>query len=143
MNSYNPISMKLQLAKTIGESVGKLLTKTTIRCEEYEPRYKIDKNTINIYNFACRDEHGYIDTTDFIELQPTNASYNLIGLKSRSIWVREIPLQNKEKREIIINAIRKILVETNQAAESSYITILKDLSILVASDDWSDDHEIL
>ena len=143
MNTFNPISMKLQLAKTIGESVGKLLTKTTIPCEEYEPRYKIDKNTITIYNFACSDEHGYIDTTDFIELQPTNASYNLIGPKSRTIWVRESPLQNKEKREIIINAIRKILVETNQASEMDNIYILKDLTLLVTSDDWSDNHEIL
>jgi hypothetical protein len=52
-------------------------------------------------------------------------------------------LENNEQREIIINAIREALIETNQASEMDNIYILKDLSILVASDDWSDEHDIL
>ena len=139
----SPIYAKLYLAKTIGESLGKSLAKMTIRREEYAPRYKIEKDSITIYNFSYVDEHGYTDTTDFIELAPTNETYNLLDCKSRKIIINKNTLENKEEREIIINAIRAALIETNQASEMDNIYILKDLSILVASDDWSDDHELL
>jgi hypothetical protein len=115
----------------------------TIRREEYSPRYKIEKDSITIYNFSYVDEHGYTDTTDFIELAPTNETYNLLDYKSRKIIINKNTLENKEEREIIINAIRAALIETNQASEMDNIYILKDLSILVASDDWSDNHDIL
>ena len=134
---------KLYLAKSIGESIGKSLAKMTIRYEEYAPRYKIEKDSITIYNFSYVDEHGYTDTTDFIELAPTNETYNLLDYKSRKIIINKNTLENKEEREIIINAIRAALIETNQASEMDNIYILKDLSILVASDDWSDNHDIL
>jgi hypothetical protein len=134
---------KLYLAKSIGESLGKSLAKMTIRYEEYAPRYKIEKDSITIYNFTCVDEHGYTDTSDFIELAPTRESYNLLDNKSRKIIINKNTLENKEQREIIINAIRAALIETNQASEMDNIYILKDLSILVASDDWSDNHELL
>ena len=139
----SPIYAKLYLAKTIGESLGKSLAKMTIRREEYAPRYKIEKDSITIYNFSYVDEHGYTDTTDFIELAPTNETYNLLDCKSRKIIINKNTLENKEEREIIINAIRAALIETNQASEMDNIYILKDLSILVASDDWSDNHDIL
>ena len=139
----NPVYAKLYLAKSIGESIGKSLAKMTIRYEEYAPRYKIEKDSITIYNFSCVDEHGYTDTTDFIELAPTNETYNLLDYKSRKIIINKNTLENKEEREIIINAIRAALIETNQASEMDNIYILKDLSILVASDDWSDNHELL
>jgi hypothetical protein len=139
----NPVYAKLYLAKSIGESLGKSLAKMTIRREEYSPRYKIEKNSITIYNFSYVDEHGYTDTTDFIELTPTNETYNLLDYKSRKIIINKNTLENKEQREIIINAIRAALIETNQASEMDNIYILKDLSILVASDDWSDNHDIL
>ena len=139
----SPIYAKLYLAKTIGESLGKSLAKMTIRREEYAPRYKIEKDSITIYNFSYVDEHGYTDTTDFIELAPTNETYNLLDCKSRKIIINKNTLENKEEREIIINAIRAALIETNQASEMDNIYILKDLSILVASDDWSGDHDIL
>jgi lactate dehydrogenase-like 2-hydroxyacid dehydrogenase len=139
----SPIYAKLYLAKTIGESLGKLLAKMTIRYEEYAPRYKIEKDKITIYNFTCVDEHGYTDTSDFIELAPTNETYNLLNNKSHKIIINKNTLENKEQREIIINAIRAALIETNQASEMDNIYILKDLSILVASDDWSDNHDIL
>ena len=139
----NPVYAKLYLAKSIGESLGKSLAKMTIRREEYSPRYKIEKNSITIYNFSYVDEHGYTDTTDFIELAPTNETYNLLDYKSRKIIINKNTLENKEQREIIINAIRAALIETNQASEMDNIYILKDLSILVASDDWSDNHELL
>ena len=139
----NPVYAKLYLAKTIGESLGKSLAKMTIRREEYAPRYKIEKDSITIYNFSYVDEHGYTDTTDFIELAPTNETYNLLDCKSRKIIINKNTLENKEEREIIINAIRAALIETNQASEMDNIYILKDLSILVASDDWSDNHDIL
>ena len=139
----SPIYAKLYLAKTIGESLGKSLAKMTIRREEYTPRYKIEKDSITIYNFSYVDEHGYTDTTDFIELAPTNETYNLLDCKSRKIIINKNTLENKEEREIIINAIRAALIETNQASEMDNIYILKDLSILVASDDWSDNHDIL
>jgi hypothetical protein len=139
----SPIYAKLYLAKTIGELLGKSLAKMTIRYEEYAPRYKIDKEKITIYNFTCVDEHGYTDTTDFIELAPTNETYNLLNNKSHKIIINKNTLENKEQREIIINAIRAALIETNQASEMDNIYILKDLSILVASDDWSDSHDIL
>ena len=139
----SPIYAKLYLAKTIGESLGKSLAKMTIRREEYAPRYKIEKDSITIYNFSYVDEHGYTDTTDFIELAPTNETYNLLDYKSRKIIINKNNLENKEEREIIINAIRAALIETNQASEMDNIYILKDLSILVASDDWSDNHDIL
>jgi hypothetical protein len=76
-------------------------------------------------------------------LVPTNETYNLLDKKSRKIIVDKNTLENKEQREVIINAIRAALTETNQASEMDNIYILKDLSILVASDDWSDEHEIL
>jgi hypothetical protein len=139
----NPVYAKLYLAKSIGESLGKSLAKMTIRREEYSPRYKIEKDSITIYNFSYVDEHGYTDTTDFIELAPTNETYNLLDYKSRKIIINKNNLENKEEREIIINAIRAALIETNQASEMDNIYILKDLSILVASDDWSDNHDIL
>jgi hypothetical protein len=139
----NPVYAKLYLAKSIGESIGKSLAKMTIHCEEYAPRYKIEKDSITIYNFSCVDEHGYTDTSDFIELAPTNETYNLLDYKSRKIIINKNTLENKEQREIIINAIRAALIETNQASEMDNIYILKDLSILVASDDWSDNHDIL
>ena len=139
----SPIYAKLYLAKSIGESLGKSLAKMTIRWEEYTPRYKIEKDNITIYNFSYVDEHGYTDTTDFIELVPTNETYNLLDYKSRKIIINKNTLENKEQREIIINAIRAALIETNQASEMDNIYILKDLSILVASDDWSDNHELI
>ena len=139
----NPVYAKLYLAKTIGESLGKSLAKMTIRREEYAPRYKIEKDNITIYNFSYVDEHGYTDTTDFIELVPTNETYNLLDYKSRKIIINKNTLENKEQREIIINAIRAALIDTNQASEMDNIYILKDLSILVASDDWSDNHELI
>jgi hypothetical protein len=139
----NPVYAKLYLAKSIGESLGKSLAKMTIRREEYSPRYKIEKDSITIYNFSYVDEHGYTDTTDFIELTPTNETYNLLDYKSRKIIINKNTLENKEQREIIINAIRAALIEMNQASEMDNIYILKDLSILVASDDWSDNHDIL
>ena len=126
----SPIYTKLYLVKTIGE----MFAKTT---PQYEPHYTIDKNNITIYNFVD------IDTSNFIELVPTNETYNLLDKKSRKIIVDKNTLENKEQREIIINAIRAALTETNQASEMDNIYILKDLSILVASDDWSDEHEIL
>ena len=139
----SPIYAKLYLAKSIGESLGKSLAKMTIRWEEYTPRYKIEKDNITIYNFSYVDEYGYTDTTDFIELVPTNETYNLLDYKSRKIIINKNTLENKEQREIIINAIRAALIETNQASEMDNIYILKDLSILVASDDWSDNHELI
>ena len=139
----SPIYTKLYLANSIGESLGKSLVKMIIRREEYAPCYKIEKDSITIYNFSYVDEHGYIDTSNFIELVPTNETYNLLDKKSRKIIVDKNTLENKEQREIIINAIRAALTETNQASEMDNIYILKDLSILVASDDWSDEHEIL
>lgn len=139
----SPIYTKLHLIETIGKSIGKSLAKMTIGWEEYAPRYKIEKDSITIYNFSYVDEHGYTDTTDFIELAPTPETYNLLDYKSRKIIINKNTLENKEQREIIINSIRKALIETNQASEMDNIYILKDLSILVASDDWSDNHDIL
>ena len=139
----NPVYTKLDLIETIGKSIGKSLTKMTIRREEYTPRYKIEKDSITIYNFSYVDEHGYTDTSDFIELAPTKETYNLLGPKTHKIIVHKNSLENKEQREIIIKAIRAALIETNQASEMDNIYILKDLSILVASDDWSDEHEML
>ena len=139
----NPVYAKLYLAKSIGDSIGKSLAKLTIRYEEYAPRYKIEKDSITVYNFSYVDEHGYTDTSDFIELAPTNETYNLLDYKSRKIIINKNTLENKEEREIIINAIRAALIETNQASEMDNIYILKDLSTLVASDDWSDNHDIL
>jgi hypothetical protein len=76
-------------------------------------------------------------------LVPTRESYNLLDNKSRKISVRKCALFDKKQREIIINTIRAALIETNQASEMDNIYILKDLSILVSSDDWSKNHEIL
>jgi hypothetical protein len=131
----SPIYTKIHLAKVVGELLlGKSLA---------EPRYTIDKQCITIYNFVSVDENGYQDTQDFIELAPTSESYNLLDNKSRKISVRKCALFDKEQREIIINAIRVALVETNQSSQTSNIYILKDLSILVSSDDWSENHEML
>ena len=125
------------------DTIAKSLFKHTMRYEEKQPRYTIDNHLITIYNFVCVDENGYQDTQDFIELAPTCESYNLLNNKSRKILVRKCTLFDKEQREIIVNAIRAALIETNQASEMDNIYILKDLSILVASDDWSDEHELL
>jgi len=140
----SPIYTKLHLIETIGKSIGKSLLNVINRDTKCEPQYNIDEDSITIYNFSPVDEHGYIDTTtDFIELVPTNETYNLIGPKTHKIIINKNTLENKEQREIIIKAIRAALIETNQASEMDNIYILKDLSILVASDDWSDDHEML
>jgi len=139
----SPIYTKLHLIETIGKSIGKLLLNVINRDKKCETQYNIDKDSIIIHNFTCADEHGYIDTTNFIELVPTNETYNLLGPKTHKIIVHKNSLENKEEREIIINTIRAALIETNQASEMDNIYILKDLSILVASDDWSDDHEML
>ena len=125
------------------DTIAKTLFKHTMRYEEKQPRYTIDNQRITIYNFSCVDEHGYTDTQDFIELAPTCESYNLLDNKSRKISVRKCALFDKKQREIIVNAIRAALIETNQASQTSNIYILKDLSILVSSDDWSENHEIL
>ena len=139
----SPIYTKLHLIETIGKSIGKLLLKAINSDTKCEPQYNINEDSITIYNFSPVDEHGYIDTTDFIELVPTNETYNLLGPKTHKIIVNKNTLENKEQREIIIKAIRAALIETNQASEMDNIYILKDLSILVASDDWSDNHDIL
>jgi len=136
----SPIYTKLHLIETIGKSIGKSLLNAINSETKCEPQYNIDENSITIYNFASVD---YIDTTDFIELVPTNETYNLLNYKSRKIITDKNSLENKEKRETIIKAIRAALIETNQASEMDNIYILKDLSILVASDDWSDKHDIL
>ena len=125
------------------DTIAKSLFKHTMRYEEKQPRYTIDKERITIYNFVSVDENGYQDTQDFIELAPTGESYNLLDKKSRKISVRKCALFDKQQREIIVNAIREALIETNQASQTSNIYILKDLSILVTSDDWSDEHEML
>ena len=125
------------------DTIAKSLFKHTMRYEEKQPRYTIDKERITIYNFVSVDENGYQDTQDFIELAPTGESYNLLDNKSRKISVRKCALFDKKQREIIINTIRAALIETNQASEMDNIYILKDLSILVSSDDWSENHEIL
>ena len=125
------------------DTIAKSLFKHTMRYDEKQPRYTIDKHRITIYNFVSVDENGYQDTQDFIELAPTSESYNLLDNKSRKISVRKCALFDKKQREIIVNAIRVALIETNQASQTSNIYILKDLSILVSSDDWSDDHEML
>jgi hypothetical protein len=125
------------------DTIAKSLFKHTMRYEEKQPRYTIDNHRITIYNFVSVDEHGYTDTSDFIELAPTKETYNLLDYKSRKIIINKNTLENKEQREIIINAIRAALIEINQASEMDNIYILKDLSILVASDDWSDEHEML
>ena len=130
----SPIYTKIHLVKSVGELLGKSLA---------QPYYTIDKQRITIYNFVSVDENGYQDTQDFIELAPTSESYNLLDNKSRKISVRKCALFDKEQREIIINAIRLALIETNQASQTSNIYILKDLSILVSSDDWSENHEML
>ena len=130
----SPIYTKIHLVKSVGELLGKSLA---------QPYYTIDKQRITIYNFVSVDENGYQDTQDFIELVPTSESYNLLDNKSRKISVRKCALFDKEQREIIINAIRLALIETNQASQTSNIYILKDLSILVSSDDWSENHEML
>jgi hypothetical protein len=139
----SPIYTKLHLIETIGKSIGNLLLKAINSNTKCETQYNIDEDNITIYNFSSVDEHGYIDTTDFIELAPTNETYNLLGPKAHKIIVNKNTLENKEQREIIINAIRAALIETNQASKMDNIYILKDLSILVASDDWSDNHDIL
>ena len=125
------------------DTIAKTLFKHTMRYEEKQPRYTIDNQRITIYNFVSVDENGYQDTQDFIELAPKCESYNLLDNKSRKISVRKCALFDKKQREIIINAIRVALTETNQASEMDNIYILKDLSILVSSDDWSEDHEML
>lgn len=136
MTMYNPLLVKIKLAQKFGESIADSLF---ISYEEAEPRYKIEKDKITIYNFAYSDESGYFITDDFIELPPTNQSYNLIGIKSRKICVKKDVLLNPKTKQIIEDAIREALTETNQAAESSYVRILKDYSLLVTSDDWSNE----
>ena len=120
------------------DTIAKTLFKHTMRYEEKQPRYTIDNQRITIYNFVSVDENGYQDTQDFIELVPKCESYNLLDNKSRKISVRKCALFDKKQREIIVNAIRVALIETNQASQTSNIYILKDLSILVSSDDWSE-----
>ena len=78
------IYAKLYLAEAIGKLIGKSLAKMSIRREEYAPRYKIEKDSITIYNFSCVDEHGYTDTSDFIELSPTKEPYDHLCLVFQS-----------------------------------------------------------
>jgi hypothetical protein len=50
---YNQLLVKIKLAQKIGESIADSLF---ISYEESEPRYKIEKDKITIYNFAYSDE---------------------------------------------------------------------------------------
>ena len=106
------------------DTIAKSLFKHTMRYEEKQPRYTIDNQRITIYNFVSVDENGYQDTQDFIELVPKCESYNLLDNKSRKISVRKCALFDNKQREIIINAIRAALIETNQASQTSNIYIL-------------------
>lgn len=135
MTMYNPKLVKLNLVQKIGASIARLLF---IQNEDYEPRYKIEKEKITIYNFAYTDsETGYAITDDFILLPPTKQSYNLIDKKSRQIFINKDVLLDVNKKQIIENVIKEALVETNQASKMDHVRILNDSSLLVTSDDWS------
>ena len=87
---YNTLLVKFGLVQKIGGSIARLLFTPT---EHYEPIYKIEDKKITIYNFAITD--------NFIELTPTEQSYNLIDKTSRKIFINENVLLDFNKKLII------------------------------------------
>ena len=112
--------------------------------KDMEPKFKIHRhNRIDIYNFTEANEYGNYDRSNFIELPPTNKSYNLIDSKGscKKIYVNSKAIQNPHQKEVIENTIRIVLTNLNMADECSKVKILKDGTLLVSSDDWSEEHK--
>ena len=134
---------KLSLAKSVGINIADNTLSRNISYEDMEPKFNIHSyNRIDIYNFVGADESGYYDTSDSIEVTPTNKSYNLLDVNGhcKKIFVDKYALDNPQKKEVIENTIRVVLTNLNMAAETSFVKILKDGTLLVTSDDWSDEH---
>lgn len=111
---------------------------------DLEPKFKIHRhNRIDIYNFTEANEYGNYDRSDFIELPPTNKSYNLIDSKGscKKIYVNSKAILDPGKKEVIENTIRIVLTKLNVADEYSHVKILNDGTLLVSSDDWSNEHK--
>lgn len=111
---------------------------------DLEPKFKIHRhNRIDIYNFTEANKYGNYDRSDFIELPPTNKSYNLIDSKGscKKIYVNSKAIQDPGKKEVIENTIRIVLTKLNVADEYSHVKILNDGTLLVSSDDWSNEHK--
>ena len=111
---------------------------------DLEPKFKIHRhNRIDIYNFTDANKYGNYDRSDFIEVPPTNKSYNLIDSKGscKKIYVNSKAIQDPRKKEVIENTIRIVLTNLNMADQCSKVKILKDGTLLVSSDDWSDEHK--
>ena len=111
---------------------------------DMEPKFKIHRhNRIDIYNFTETNKYGNYDRSNFIELPPTNKSYNLIDSKGscKKIFVNGKVIQDPHKKEVIENTIRIVLTNLNMADECSQVKILKDGTLLVSTDDWSEEHK--
>jgi hypothetical protein len=127
-----PKSPQIYLAQSVGEYIAKTLF--GFSNEETEPKYKITRDKIIIYNYAFSDDSGYYITNDFIELYPTpGRTDNLFDIKSRKIVINGEALEDSKKKGIIEEAIKAALIETNQASETSQVIIKDDFSLLVVA----------
>jgi hypothetical protein len=127
---------QISSARTVGFGVADWL----LTSEIIEPKFNVHTyDRIDILNFADSDDSGYYITNNFIELVPTNKSYNLLDIngKCKKIFVNGDALCSTERKKIIENTIRVVLTELNFASESSRVNILNDGTLLVSSDDWS------
>ena len=133
MYGFSSKQRKIGLARTIGEGIARSL----FNSKELEPRYIDRSDRIDILNFAYPDDSGYYMTGDFIELPPTNKTYNLFARSHKKIYVNPDALDCPERKQVIENTIRIVLTKNNQASEMSRVKILNDGTLLVSSDDWS------
>ena len=128
---------QISLARIIGFGIADWLSSEII-----EPKFNVHTyDRIDILNFADSDDSGYYITNDLIELVPTNKSYNLLAIngnsKCKKIFADADALCNPERKKVIENTIKVVLIELSFASESSHVKILNDGTLLVSSDDWS------
>ena len=127
---------QISLARIIGFGIADWLSSSEI----IEPKFNVHTyDRIDILNFADSDDSGYYITNDLIELVPTNKSYNLLNSNGRckKIFADADALCNPERKKVIENTIKVVLIELSFASESSHVKILNDGTLLVSSDDWS------
>lgn len=127
---------KISLARTIGEGIARSL----FNSKDIEPKYIDRSDRIDILNFAYADDNGYYMTGELIELPPTNKTYNLFTRNHKKICVNPDALDSPERKQVIENTIKVVLIKKNQASDSSHVKILNNGTLLVSSDDWSNEY---
>ena len=94
---------------------------------------RIMPTAISLLNLVNRGFNYVVKTSELYKIDESHAlkhSMEVYGF-AKKIYESELikNINLKEQREIIINAIRLALIETNQASQTSNIYILKDFRL--------------